>query len=66
MTSNQALKELTRLSKTNPKIFEDKLLFYMAMLMLTYYKYKWSRRRNIYQIFSNYMNKKDVFEAIDI
>ena len=37
----------------------------MATLMLTFYKYKWKRRRDIYSLFASYMKKEEVFDAID-
>jgi len=37
----------------------------MVILLLTYYKYKWRKRREIYSYFKVYMSSKDVFTALD-
>ena len=64
MSSGQAFKELKQLA-SNMEVFNDQKLFYITMMMLTYYKFKWKRRRDIFAIFGNFMRKPEVFQAID-
>lgn len=65
MSNKNAMKELKRIISKSPEHFMKPNLFYSAMLMLTFYKFRTPMRRQIYYFFEKLLSSGDIFSILD-
>ncbi|EGR34184.1 hypothetical protein IMG5_020990 [Ichthyophthirius multifiliis] len=65
LSSKNASMEIKKIYKSNPGLFEDKIVIYSVILMLDFYKFRFENRKFIFNFFEKAFSNQEVFSILD-
>jgi len=65
LIQKDALPAIKLKKQTKPELFMDRHVFFNVLMMMTFYRFTYENRRQIYQLFDKFLSSPNIFMIMD-